>query len=197
MRRLRLAIAALLVLAAPAAAQDAADRSFEAGRVGAIVKGKTTPEELAKLYGADKVQYATIHAPGGGQQDPGAFIHAETPDALELVFSEDSKRIESVTILGKNWAGKDGLKVGANLAALERLNGGPFKFYGFGFDYGGQVIATGPALKGLIVFVRFVDNAGGKATDHFAGEKEFSSRDPALKGHDLEVVMIMLNFGAD
>lgn len=196
MRGLRIA-AALLFFAAPAAAQDAADRSFEAGRVGAIVKGKTGPQDLAKIYGTDKVQFTTIHAPGGGQQDPGAFIHAETADALELIFSEDSKKIEAATIIGKNWASKDGLKIGVNLAALERINGGPFKFYGFGFDYGGQVIAEGPALKGLVIFVKLVDNAGGKATDHFAGEKEFSSRDPALRGSDLEVVLITVSLGAD
>ena len=193
LRCLSLALAALVCLAAPAPAQNAADRTFERGRVGAIVKGRTKPEDLANIYGADNVKLATIHAPGGGEESPGAFIWQGTEDALELVFSDDSKRITSVSILGKKWASKEGLRLGASLATVERINGGPFKFYGFGFDYGGQVTESGPRLKGYTIFLK-PGTQDEKLLAPFIGEKQFSSRNPAVKRLNPEVMIIQVDF---
>jgi hypothetical protein len=193
MRRLCLAFAALLLLSAPAPAETAADRTFTAGRVGAIVKGRTKPEDLAKIFGADNVKLAKIHAPGGGEESPGAFLWQGTDDALELVFSDDSKRIVSVGILGKTWTSKEGLRLGASLATVERINGGPFKFYGFGFDYGGQVTESGPKLKGYAIFLRPATR-DEKLLEQFTGEKQFSSRHPAIKRLNPEVMLIQVDF---
>jgi hypothetical protein len=193
MRLLSLALAALLCLAAPASAQNAADRTFGPGRVGAIVKGRTKPEDIARIYGADKVQLATIHAPGGGEESPGAFISQGTDEALELVFSDDSKSIASVGILGKKWTSKEGLRLGASLATVERINGGPFKFYGFGFDYGGQVAESGPKLKGFTIFLKPA-TSDAKLLEQFTGEKQFSSRHPAIERLSLEVMLIQVDF---
>jgi hypothetical protein len=195
-RRFLLGAAGALAAGGAAAALDAGDRTFVPRlRVGAIVKGATTPAELPKIYGADNVQFTTIHAPGGGQEDPGAFFRRGTPDALEIVFSEDSKRIQSVTILGKNWVSAAGLRVGASLAQLERLNGGPFQFSGFGWDYGGQVFARGRALKDVAIFIGMTRNVDGKAVEQVTGERKFSSRHPALKNLGIEVVLITVDFG--
>ena len=70
MRLARLAFAALLLLAAPALALDAGDRSFARGRVGAIVIGVTKPADLAKIFGAGNVRYETMGYEGG--TTPGA-----------------------------------------------------------------------------------------------------------------------------
>jgi hypothetical protein len=193
MRSLSLALAVLVGLAAPAPAQQAADRTFAPGRVGAIVKGRTKPEDLARIYGADNVKLATIHAPGGGEESPGAFISQGTDDALELVFSDDSKRIVSVGILGKNWTTKEGLRLGASLDTVERINGRPFKFYGFGFDYGGQVTESGPKLKGFTIFLK-PTTRDEKLLEQFTGEKQFSSRHPAIKRLSPEVMLIQVDF---
>jgi hypothetical protein len=193
MLRLCLAFAALLLLSAPAPAETAADRTFTASRVGAIVKGRTKPEDLVKIFGADNVKLATIHAPGGGEESPGAFLWQGTDDALELVFSDDSKRITSVSILGKKWTSKEGLRLGASLATLERINGGPFKFYGFGFDYGGQVTESGPKLKGYTIFLRPATR-DEKLLERFTGEKQFSSRHPDIKRLNPEIIIIQVDF---
>ena len=146
MRLACLALAALVVLAAPAAAQDVRDRTFAPGRVGAIVKGKAKPADLARIFGARNVRREMMDELGGGELHPGAYIHRGSPDALAVHFTEDGKTIMYVVVLGTNWKSKEGLRVGMTAEELERLNGGPFKFYGFGFDYGGQVFAGGPAL---------------------------------------------------
>jgi hypothetical protein len=121
------------------------------------------------------------------------LINQETPNALEVGFSGDGKDIAYVSILGKNWASKSGLRLGAGRAVLERLNGGPFRFYGTGFDYSGLIQESGPALKRYTVHVRPIPKAGRPA-EYFMGEKLFSSRDPALQ--DVEVYIIQVNLGA-
>ena len=194
MRLDRWVFAAVLLLAAPAAALDAADRTFAPGRVGAIVKGATKPDDLAKIYGEANVKKAAMHPmDGGDEESPGAFIFHETPDALQVVFSDDGKRIESVTILGKNWKSKEGLRQGTTLAELERINGGAFQLYGFGWDFGGQVFAQSRALRGYVIFLAPTAD-GGKAMQQVTGEGKYSSRHPAMKPLRPAVNLITVNF---
>lgn len=180
----------------PALALDANDRSFGRGRVGAIVGGKTKPADLAAIYGAGNVKKVRIHAPGGGQENPGVLIHHDTPDALEVTLSEDGAQILSVSIVGKNWASKAGLRKGAGLAELERINGGPFELAGFGWDYGGQVFAKGAALKGIDIFVS-PTRGSAQELDAATGDRKFSSRDAVIAKLAPEVVVIEVRFDQD
>ena len=194
---LRLTAFALLAafhLAGPAQAFDAGDRTFAPGRVGAIVKGATKPEDLARIYGAANVRTTRIYPLGGGDDtSPGVLIHAETADALEVTFSDDGKRIVSVAILGRNWRTKEGLRIGTPLAELERIIGGPFELYGFGWDFGGQVQRSGPSLEAYDIFLR-TTKVGGKERDEVTGDKTISSRHPALKTLGVEVNLIHVPF---
>lgn len=194
MRRLSLAASLLLFLTAPAAAFDAKDRTFQPGRVGAIVAGKTKPADLARLYGAGNVRKEMMDEPGGGEMHPGAFVFKETPDALQVHFSDDGKSIAYVTVLGKNWASKDGLRVGTSAAELERLNGGPFDFYGFGFDYGGQVFAGGAALKDYDIFIHPTREDDAAMEQLTKPEAKVSSSHPAVKTAGLAVSFISVSF---
>jgi hypothetical protein len=186
MRRACLALAVLL-LAAPALARDARDRSFAPGRVGAIVIGVTKPADLAKIYGAGNVRYETMGYEGG--TTPGAYIFYDSPDFLQVMFDEDGKKIDSVIIGGKNWVSGSGLRTGISAAQLERINGGPFSFQGFGADEAGRVSASGAALKAFTV--RIGEKGDGRqALKHFQGESVFSSRHPAFKTAKFEVTFI-------
>jgi len=188
MRRHALAFAVVLLAAAPAMARDAADRTFQPDRVGAIVKGATKPVDLAKIYGAGNVRLVTIGFEGG--QAPGARLFEGTPDALEVTFSDDGQQIASVSIGGKNWKSTAGLRVGMSVADLERLNRGPFKFQGFGADEAGRVYAEGASLKPFGVYIGFDE----KAPELLRREAVFSSRHPALKGVRTEVIFIVVAF---
>ena len=190
MRLACLAFAAVLLLAAPALAFDARDRSFAPGRVGAIVIGVTKPADLATIYGADSVKYETMGYEGG--TTPGAYIFQGTPDFLQVMFDEEGKKIDSVIIGGKNWVSKSGLRTGISAAQLERINGGPFKFQGFAADEAGRVYAGGPALKQFSV--RIGEKEGSEdRLKHFRGESVFSSRHPAFKSARFEVTFITVN----
>ncbi len=189
------AFAAALLSAAPAASQNAADRTFGPGRVGAIVKGATKPEDLARIYGAANVKMAKMSPQDGGEEDiPGAFVHHMTDDSLQITFSDDGKKILSITILGKNWRSKEGLRIGTPIDQLERINGGPFQLYGFGWDFGGQVFARGRALRGYDIFLAPTAD-GGKVREQVIGEGKYSSRHPAMKVLRPQVNLITVLFG--
>jgi hypothetical protein len=190
MHRLSLAFAAVLFLASPALALDAGDRTFQDGRVGAIVKG-TSPQDLAKIYGADNVKVGKVPA-AEGLEEPGAFIYKDTPNELHAFFSEDGKKIESVRIVGAAWASKDGLRIGTTLAELEKLNGGAFNFSGFGWDYGGSVTAKGAKLKNYGITIAPDDKSPSKDQQKVMGDKQFSSRNPALKNLGVRVTSIIV-----
>jgi hypothetical protein len=195
MRLARLALAAALAAAAPAAAQDASDRTFAPGRVGAIVKGKTKPADLARIFGARNVKREMMDEPGGGELHPGANVFPGSPNALTVHFTENGKSISYVSVLGPNWRSKEGLRVGTTAEELERLNGGPFKFYGFGFDYGGQVFADGPALARYTIYVKPTGEDTAAIQELMQPEVEVSSRHPAVKRAGLKVSFVQVNFG--
>jgi hypothetical protein len=176
MRFVYVLMAGMLALAAPALAQDARDRSFGPKRVGAITLGVTKPADLAKIYGAENVKEKTIGYEGG--ESPGAHIFPDSEDFLELIFDDARERIQSVAILGKNWASAAGLRKGTGLPQLERMNGGPFKFQGFGADEAGRLSTNAAALKPYTIYIT-LNGAMPKAL-HVEGT--FSSRHPALKG---------------
>ena len=194
MRCLSLAFVACFVWIAPAAAFDAADRTFQRGRVGAIVEGTTRPADLARLYGAGNLRHESMDEPGGGQLHPGVFIFHGTPDMLEVHFTEDGKEIDYVVVSGKNWVSKEGLRIGSQVADLERLNGGPFAFYGFGFDYGGQVLAQGGTLAGYSIFIQPTRDDAAAMRELTKPETEISSSHPAVSKVALAVSSIRVEF---
>lgn len=181
-----LALFLCLVCIAPAMALDAKDRTFDANRVGVIVKGKTKPADLARLFGRKNVKYVKIGYEGG--ESPGARIFFETPNQLEVMFSDDGKRITQVSINGGNWKSAAGLRTGLTVEDLERLNGGPFNFQGFGADEAGRVAAEGAPLRDFTIYFGFED----VAPDALREEAVFSSRHPALKGVKTKVHSIVV-----
>jgi hypothetical protein len=180
MHRIVLCFAAVLLLASPALALDAGDRTFQAGRVGAIVKGATQPGDLAKIYGAGNVSYEKVHL-AEGEYRPGAYIYRRTANELQVGFAADGKKIEFIRIQGRGWTSKEGIRIGTTLAELERINGGPFKFLGFGWDNGGAVVAGGKLPRGVIIVLSPTRNRESKQAQQVRGDNEFSSRHPALR----------------
>lgn len=196
MRRHSLALAALFLLASPALALDAGDRTLEQGRVGAIVKGATQPADLARIYGAGNVVAGQIHL-AEGENRPGAHIYRGTDNALQVLFTADGKGIELIRIAGKAWKTKEGIRIGTTLAELERINGGPFKFLGFRWDNGGFVLAGGKLPKGVSLALSPTRNRETRQARQVDGDMEFSSRHPALKNMGVVVSAMWVSFGAE
>jgi hypothetical protein len=180
-------MAVLLAFAAPVLAQDAADRSFGPGRVGAIKVGVTAPADLAKIYGAGNVKEQTIGYEGG--ESPGAHIFPDGDDFLIVIFDDGRTRVDSVTIMGKNWVNRSGLRRGISLAQLERINGGRVDLQGFGADEAGRVSAKGAALRPYTVYIAL----NREAPEVMRTDGVFSSRHPALKAYRPTVSFIRVD----
>lgn len=190
-RRVLLAATAGTLIAGPAFALDAGDRTLNALRVGAIVKA-TPPGDLAKIYGAGRV--AEIKVGAEGEEYPGAAILAGTQDELQVAFTADAKRIRFVRVVGRNWKTAEGVRIGTTLGELERINGGPFTFNGFGWDLGGIVHGAKFARSALRVAVGAAKKPPPGEAGAVEGDRRISSRHPALRKMDVRVYLLEVYF---
>jgi hypothetical protein len=98
---------------------------------------------LRRRYGADAVIEQAVPL-GEGQTEPGAVIHPDDPTRRAFVYFIDGNTTNPITAIhirdaGSRWTGPMGLRLGMTTLDLERLNGKPFRFLGFDWDYGGYV----------------------------------------------------------
>ena len=194
-RRFFIAGSAFAILpAAPARALDAADRTLDAHRVGAIVRS-TPPEDIAKIYGAGHV--AAIKIGGEGDEYSGVSVHAGTHDEIQVAFTTDGKRILFIRIVGRRWKTTRGVSIGTGLAELERINGGAFTFNGFGWDLGG-IVRDEPRTRfaggGLRVAVDAQRPAPPGKDRLVQGDQPITSRNPILRQMDVRVYLLEVHF---
>lgn len=150
------------VLAAPAG-----DYVLRPGVSAGGIRARTSLVELKRRFGASVVA-KDVYGPEG-TTFPGAVLHGKDPRRrAEVIWAEGQvgKRVDMVRVGGRlsRWRTPEGVTVGLSLAALERINGAPITFSGFGWDYGGVVSSFG---KGRLA------RHGGKLQIHL------SSGDPA------------------
>lgn len=114
----------------------------------------TSAEELTHRVGASL--RLTRHAP------PEAVFNPEGPEELHLRWWDERRTaLESVTVNHPNslWRTPQGLHIGSSLSDVEFANGKPFRINGFGWEYGGYLIAgTGDRLAtmegGCVLHIR-------------------------------------------
>ncbi|MEN0061663.1 MAG: hypothetical protein AAGA48_05900 [Myxococcota bacterium] len=76
---------------------------------------------------------------GEGMFAPGLEVLGGTPYALRL--KTDGTTVDRIQVLGEAYRTDNGLQLGASLGDL-RAALGDFKLYGYGWDWGGTVVAT-------------------------------------------------------
>ena len=69
------------------------------------------------------------------------ILYPETDDELLIIWKDKARNEPHQIYFEKEgrWNTKEGIKVGTNYGDLEKINGGPIDFYGFGWDYSGAV----------------------------------------------------------
>ncbi len=154
-------------------------------QVGVIKKGMTVAD-LKKVLGAKAVKTVQVSM-GEGDTTKGYKVYAGTDKELEIVPAPDDKKemIGDVRLIGKAWKFESGLKVGSTLLEVEKINGKPFKVWGFEWDLGGWADFTGGSLEGL-VSVRF-GTKGDTTDESIVGDKQISSTDKKLRAAKPEV----------
>ncbi|HEU0016342.1 MAG TPA: hypothetical protein VFQ45_21865 [Longimicrobium sp.] len=181
--------------------------------IGADGKGEitasTTAAELEARFGAANVRHGEVML-AEGEMSPGTTLFADdSTRMMEIVWHDTASRArpQLAIVHGTTgrWAVAPGIRLGTTLAELEALNGGPFTFSGFDWDYGGFIGSwRGGRLESLrsgprSTIVRLDVPAAAELSDdesrRIAGDRELRSDDPLLQRLNPYVSEITVSFG--
>ena len=169
----------------------------------------TTEKALIAQFGRANVKRESIYL-AEGEETPGTVLFPNDPKRrVEIVWRDKKKyaRPEWLRIADESTWTAFGLRVGMPLAELQKLNGKPFVFSGFEWDYGGFVtnwrsgaIAT-LGGKTCAVTVRidplYPENptkAEQAAMDAMGGDIEVTSDSPHAKRLKLRVSELSVQY---
>lgn len=152
----------------------------------------TTLQDLQRRFGAGNVKVEEI--PGAeGESFHGVMLFADDPTRRATFYFQDPKNLVGLAMVSidedqSQWKLASGISIGTPLSEVRRINGKPFTFRGFDWDYGGTVIdwhggKLAPANDGT-VFARVQlrmpqGDVGDEAYPQ--GDSQFSSDDPRWK----------------
>jgi hypothetical protein len=158
--------------------------------------------KLAQRFDSRNITYTEVDGQEGAKMRASVLYPGDPKRRLEVVWQNEASRSQTylIVINGQStWAGPKGLKLGLPLAALEKINGKPFKVSGFDQPNGGSVTDwQGGALEtlpGCRLGLRLVPDA--KAPEAARGEangKEFMSSDAPIRAVKPIVAEILFGF---
>jgi len=159
--------------------------------------------KLMQSFQPKNVEFGEVAGPGGTKLNATILFPKDPKRHLEVLWANEAARadISLIVITGQStWSGPKGLKLGLTLAALEKLNGKPFKLSGFDqadgsavVDWQGGALAALPG--GCKVGIRFApDRKAAAAVLAAAAGKEFTSSDAAMRAVKPTVAEIILGY---
>jgi hypothetical protein len=160
--------------------------------------------KLAQSYGVHNVDFTEVSGDDGSTLMASVLFPNDPKRRLEVLWDDDTERsgTRMIVIAGQStWTAQKGVHLGLPLAALEKVNGKPFKLMGFEKD--GMAIvsdwnggALGLLTDGCKVGVQFKPDAKASARtlDAASGDKEFASSDPAIRAANPTVGEIIVAY---
>ena len=169
--------------------------------------GENQLEDLLKIkneaglkakFGEEHISYDTIWGPEGSFT-MGTYIDKGTNDEVEIYWEDSLGRsgIASASVHAQwkengdydyksKWISASGVKLGMTTDELEKLNGKPFTFSGFGWDYGGGVMSWKDGkLEKFGVGVTLTDgderNSTEEELNEILGDQEVKSDNVVVK----------------
>ncbi len=170
---------------------------------GAFAKD-STHLKLATAYKSLNVTFTEVDGPEGAKLMASVLFPKDPKRRLEVWWLNEAGRsgIYLIVINGQStWTAPKGLKLGLPLAALEKLNGKPFKLKGFDkensstiTDWDGGALAQLPG--GCKAGVRLTSDtkAPQEARDAVAGSEDFASADAKVRAVKPTVAEIILGY---
>lgn len=144
-----------------------------------------------------------------GMFDIGTKLFPGTANEVEIMWHDVEKQADMRSALirihyndniqnfdlSTKWRTKEGVYLGMPLEELVKLNGKPIKFYGFGWDYGGDVSSFEDGLlqgKMNISLMHTADDSSlsEKEILHITGEKTLSTENNDLSKYKIKVAII-------
>jgi hypothetical protein len=171
---------------------------------GGIFSKDTSHLKLAQRYDSRNVVFGPVDGPEGSKINATIVFPNDPKRRLEVLWSNEGSRsdISVIAINGKSqWHAPKGLKLGLAIAALEKMNGKPFKLTGFAADGSASVVSwEGGALNvlpgGCKAGLRlFADAKSSEAARRaVAGSKEFLSNDASVRAVKPTVGEILIGY---
>lgn len=182
-----------LALTAPAAAEDIlCDGAFAID---------SSEARLIQIYGADNVVTGIVPGPEGTEMLATTVFPGDRRKELQFVWwDEDNLRDPGNIELPTKAVVYGGLRIGTTLEQLEAINGEPFTFNGFGWDYGGFAgFETGYLSNppgGCTISVRLFQHAFPEGIDPMpvTGDIIVESTNPLLDQMDVRVDMLSIGY---
>ncbi len=158
--------------------------------------------KLATVYKSENVVFTEVDASEGKKLMASVLFPKDPKRRLEVWWENEASRTGTylIVINGQStWSAPKGLKLGLQLAALERLNGKPFKLSGFGKGSEGTVSDwQGGALESIAggcklgVSLRADPKASPDAVEQAGAE--LASTDAAIKAIKPAVAEIIIGY---
>jgi hypothetical protein len=188
--RLAALIAAVAAAYAVAPAVQAAEGKNVLQCEGAFAKD-TSHARLVQAFGKSSVAFMDIEGAEGAKVKASVVYPDEPRRRVDVVWRDEKARSRPATIrvgFKSQWRTVRGLHIGSDLAEVEKINGKPFKMFGFDWDYGGRVsdwlggaLATVPGgCDFRLAFEPWAD-APDPERGNVSGDKEFLSTDPNMR----------------
>lgn len=164
----------------------------------------STHLKLAVKYNSRNIAFGDVDGPDGSKIKASILFPNDPRRRLEVLWNNEASRSDTsiIAINGKSqWVAPKGLKLGLPLAAVEKMNGKPFKVSAFGADGSASVLGwEGGALSsmpgGCKVGLRFA--ADGKAPpdarNAVTGDRQLLSNDASLRAVKPSVAEILIGY---
>jgi hypothetical protein len=161
-----------------------------------------TRADVVKAFGANAVD--AVLEPEPEVKLKATVLYPEDPKRrLEIIWDDQkARRRPTIGITGESsWATQNGIRLGMGLAEIERLNGKPFRLYGYEHDLGGRTTnwrggALGKPLPGgcRLNLSIGVDDEAMKSPhfDKVSGATEYLSSNPHMRALKPSVFIILL-----
>jgi hypothetical protein len=191
-------------VAAPTAVRPASANPSQVIVCGGIFGKDSSHTTLAETFEAKNIAYTEVEGPGGSKLMATVIYPKDPKRRLEVLWNNDASRsdLSVISINGQStWVAPKGVKLGMPVAALEKLNGKPFKLAGFDWDDGGSVrdwmggaLATLPGGCGVGMKLAPDPKTPGDARGRVSGDKDFLSSDPLIRATKPTIEEITLGY---
>ncbi|HEY4774323.1 MAG TPA: hypothetical protein VIH40_05835 [Xanthobacteraceae bacterium] len=160
--------------------------------------------KLATFFGSENLAWADVDGPERSKIKASVLYPRDPRRRLEVLWNLEASRSDTqvIVINGQStWLAPKNLRLGLTLAALEKLNGRPFRLSGFDHENGGMVqnwdggaLATLPGGCQLGVRLAPDPKAPQPARSEVLGDKPFASNDPQMRAVQPKIVEILVGY---
>ncbi|HZX80985.1 MAG TPA: hypothetical protein VFE72_08555, partial [Lysobacter sp.] len=155
----------------------------------AVATANDTFDSLRARYGEGAVARATIPAPEGEQYEGWLLFPTDPARRIEVALDESGTHPVLLDVgAPSTWRRSDGVRIGMDTRELQALNGRPFAFAGFDWDYGGMVMdwkggALDPAIERSVRGPVQLCPPESMPDDYPVGDSEFLSGLTVMQSH--------------